>query len=314
MRRWLTGRGRLTGLGRRLTAVALAGILTLLVGACGRPGGVDGDLTDDWPAMAEPVPYVPAIGVCYSNSFAPNPPLAADRPVDCAERHQLETVHVGTFTGAAADLPQPPRLGTDHLPAAYAECDAKTREFVGDEWRNGRLRLGIALPTPAAWAGGARWYRCDLEELSWAKGDPAPTSRVGSAKGALAAADSPLRLGCFNVSLALGTVDTMFPVDCAKPHNSEFAGIWTARDQDYPRRDEDWYPFYDGCLKQVAAYAGVPPDRNLRRRTGVVTVPAARDDWRAGDRGVRCYLWVDGGRFTRSLKGAGPSGLPIPTR
>lgn len=308
MRRWFTG------LGRRLAAGTLVGVVTLLVGGCGRPGGVDGELTDDWPAMAAPVPYVPAAGVCYLNDFAPNPPLAADRPVNCAEPHRLETVHVGTFTGAAADSRQPPRPGADHLPTAYAECDAKAREFVGDEWRNGRLRLGIALPTPAAWAGGARWYRCDLEELSWAKGKPGPTNRAGSAKEALAAADSPLRLGCFNVTLVRGTVDTMLPVDCAKPHNSQFAGVWTARDQGYPQQDRDWLPFYDGCYQRIAAYAGVPEDRNLRSRTGVVTVPAVRDDWRAGDRGVRCYLWVDGGRFTRSLKGAGPAGLPVQTR
>lgn len=313
MRRWLTGSRRLAGLHRRSTIVALVGIVAL-AGGCARPGGVDGDLLDDWPTMAAPAPYVPEPGRCYVNEFAPTSSLSTDRPVDCAKPHRLETVHVGTFTGAAADLQKPPRAGSGEITTAYADCDAKAREYVGDEWRNGRLRLGVALPTASAWTGGARWYRCDVEELSWAKGEPVPTNRTGSVKGALATADSPLRLGCFDVKLArTGKVDTMHPVDCGKPHNSEFVGVWDARKHGYPEKDRDWLPFYDGCLKRVAAYVGVPEDRNLRARTGVVTVPARSDDWQSGDRQVRCYLWVDGGRFTRSLKGVGPAGLPVPT-
>lgn len=307
MRRWLTGPYQ------RLTAVALAGVVAL-AGGCGRPGGVDGDLTDDWPTLAAAMPYVPEAGLCYLNDYALNASLTTSKPVDCAESHRLETVHVGTFTGAAGDLRTPPRIGSEQISTAYADCDAKARAFVGDDWRNGRLRLGIALPTTAAWAGGARWYRCDLEEVSWATGEPNPINRTGSVKEALAAADSPLRLGCFNVKLArTGTVETLQSVDCVKQHNSQFAGVWTARNHGYPVKDKDWLPFYDGCYKQVAAFVGVPEDNNLRSRTGVVTAPAARDDWRAGDRGVRCYLWVEGGQFTRSLKGAGPAGLPVQT-
>lgn len=303
MRRWFKG-------------LALVGVVTLLAAGCGRPGGVDGDLTDDWAAIAAPVPYVPAAGVCYLNDFAPNLPLSANRPVDCAESHRLETVHVGTFIGADADRRVPPRPGSAEIRAAYTECDGKAREFVGDEWRAARLQIAIVAPAPAAWSGGARWYRCDLQEYSWADDDRVPINRADSLQGALAAADSPLRLGCFNVALASnGSVDTLVMVDCAQPHNSEFAGVWMAApDTDHPDSDRDFLPLYDGCYQRVAAFAGVPEDRNLRSRTGVVTVPAAPGNWRAGDRGVRCFLWVEGGRFTRSLKAAGPAGLPVQTR
>src|SRR5690606_17255804 len=126
MRRWLTGSRRLAGLHRRSTIVALVGIVAL-AGGCARPGGVDGDLLDDWPTMAAPAPYVPEPGRCYVNEFAPTSSLSTDRPVDCAKPHRLETVHVGTFTGAAADLQKPPRAGSGEITTAYADCDAKAR-------------------------------------------------------------------------------------------------------------------------------------------------------------------------------------------
>lgn len=300
---------------RWLTALVLTGAVTLTLAGCARPDGVDGELTDDWPAFAVPGPFQPVAGTCHLNEFAPAPPLSAHRPVDCAEKHRLETVHVGAFTGATAARPAAPRAGSAEMRAAYADCDAKAREFVGDEWRSGRLWLGVATPTPTAWSGGARWYRCDLQEIAWTKGTPVPVDRAGSLNGALASADSPLRLGCFTVTLSrLGKVDTMLPGACTKQHNGEFAGVWTAPpDADYPTRDQDWLPYYEGCYQRVAAYAKLPRDRNLRARTGVVTVPGSAADWAAGDRGVRCYLWVRDARFTRSLKDAGPSGLPLRT-
>jgi hypothetical protein len=303
MRRWLTG-------------LALAAAAALLVSGCAPPDGVDGELTDDWPVIGAPAPFVPVAGACHAGDFQPVTRLSSYEPVDCATEHRVETVHVGTFTGAAGARNAPPATGSDDFRAAFAECDGKAREFVGDEWRAGRLWLGVSAPAPSAWSGGARWYRCDLVELSAVEKTGRPVDRRASLLGALAAADSPLRLTCFQVTLGrVGRVDTMPAIDCAKPHNSEFAGTWTApASVAHPVRDRDWVPFYDGCYQRVAAYTGVPKDRNLRARTGVVTVPASAADWKAGDRGVRCYLWANEGRFTRSLKGAGPAGLPVQTR
>ena len=55
----------------------------------------------------------------------------------------------------------------------------------------------------------------------------------------------------------------------------------------------------------------VPVDRNLRARAGVVTLPPSEAEWRLGNHGVRCYLWISDARFTRSLKGVGAAGLPV---
>jgi hypothetical protein len=56
---------------------------------------------------------------------------------------------------------------------------------------------------------------------------------------------------------------------------------------------------------------GLPDDGDLQYRTGTVVVPGGQDDWQAGNRGVRCYLYVSDKTFTRSLEGAGAKALPI---
>jgi hypothetical protein len=56
---------------------------------------------------------------------------------------------------------------------------------------------------------------------------------------------------------------------------------------------------------------GVPVDANLEFRTGVVSLPGGPDVWAAGDRGVRCYLWLDAAKLTASLKGKGPKAMPV---
>jgi hypothetical protein len=72
-----------------------------------------------------------------------------------------------------------------------------------------------------------------------------------------------------------------------------------------------WNQIHAGCLGLVAEFADVPDDDDLSFRSGTIAVPMARDDYDYGDRGIRCYLWVDGADFTESLAGAGPRGLPV---
>jgi hypothetical protein len=61
----------------------------------------------------------------------------------------------------------------------------------------------------------------------------------------------------------------------------------------------------------VASFAGVPNDDKLRYRVGQITYAFGKPEWDLGNRGVRCYIWMEGKTFTRSLKGAGTAGLPI---
>lgn len=298
---------------RWMTTLALAGVVGLVVSGCAAPGGADGDLTDDWAAMGEPTPFVPAAGTCHEASFAETAHLTSYLPIDCSESHFLEIAHVGTFTGAAAEQPEPPARGSAASVAAYAECDSRARAYLGDDWRVARLWLGLALPSKRAWTGGARWFRCDLTELANIEDGVTNKARTSSLKDALRTR-GPLHLGCYSATVDRNdSLDRLISIDCAKQHNSEFAGVWRApASMTYPKAERDWQAFYDGCYQVAARYVEVPQS-SVRFRTGVVALPAAERDWRTGDRGVRCYLWISDGRFTRSLKGAGPSGLPVRT-
>lgn len=293
----------------------LVTVLAAMLGAvagCGRPAGVDGVITDDWAAISAPTGFTPAAGVCHEAGFADVGFRNTYEIVDCAVRHRTETVHVGTFTGAVAAAPGPPAKGSAGAKAAYRECDAKATAYVGANWRTARLWLGVVQPSPAAWSGGAKWFRCDLIEVSSVEDDGDLTPREGTLRDALTQPASPLKLRCYAVRLDdQGGIDTMPPAGCSKPHNAEFTGLWTAAELPYPRAGGDWEKFHDGCRTVIARYVGVPDDANLEFRTGVVSLPGGEDVWQSGDRGVRCYLWVEGRQLTTSLKGRGAKALPI---
>ncbi|XTZ13824.1 septum formation family protein [Micromonospora echinospora] len=292
---------------RRSLAAAL--LTAALLAGCADAGGLDGDLVDDWAALAAPGPFVPPAGVCQVADFADVVPLAAFEPVDCGVPHRVETTHVGTFPAAVT---APPAVDSPSMRAAFADCDTRTSAYVGDEWRAGRLRLGVALPSKVGWAAGARWYRCDLTEVDTVERAARTVLRTGSLRDALKAAAAPLRLGCQNARTGpeLG-VQAVTPTDCAKAHNAEFVGVWKAPETPYPAKPADWAPLYAGCRSVLARYAGLPVDDYLKFRTDMVVRPPGAARWKAGDRGVRCYLWLSDRTVTRSLKGAGPTVLPI---
>jgi hypothetical protein len=295
-----------------ILASALASLLAggLLAG-CGNPGGVDGDFVDDWVALPEPTSFTPPAETCYESAYAPFAALASFAPVDCAAKHRAETVFVGEFSGTAAGLTAPPPKGSAEIQEAYAECDRQARTYLGEDFRHGRLWLGVVVPSASGWKGGARWYRCDLFEVADVEDFGDPVQREGSLKGALAA-DPSLRLTCYQVrASAAGAIAAMSPVACTKKHNSEFVGVYVApATSAYPKSNTAWQRIHVGCRKAVAAYTKLPDDEDLEFRTGTVVVPNLQDDWAAGNHGVRCYLYLKDATFTTSLKGAGPKALP----
>ncbi|MEU3454116.1 septum formation family protein [Micromonospora sp. NPDC006766] len=271
--------------------------------------GLDGDLTDDWPALPPAGPFTPAAGVCQVADFTPTVALDGYDPVGCDLPHRVETVHVGAFT---VDRPAPPALGSTELRTAFADCDSQASGYVGDNWRAGRLRLAVALPTGSGWATGLRWYRCDLTELTTVEAAAQVVTRTGSLRDALKGA-SALRLGCQRTSGDI-RVQKLTPIDCGTPHDAEFVGVWPAPERPYPTKTADWAPLYAGCNSILARYAGVPDDAVLRFRSGVVVRPPGTGRWAVGDRGVRCYLWLSDRTVTASLKGVGTAGLPVRTK
>ncbi|MFF5053366.1 septum formation family protein [Micromonospora sp. NPDC000663] len=295
---------------RATTTVFAAAVAAVLLVGCAGSGGLDGDLTDDWAAMAAPSAFTPAAGVCQAADFTDVVTLAGYQPVDCAGPHRLETVHVGAFPAQRATAPAG---GSAELRGAFAECDTRATGYVGDDWRAGRLRLSVALPSGPGWAAGSRWFRCDLTELNTVEAAATVVVRSGSLRDALKS-PSPLRLGCQQTRGAAGRVQTLVPVECGRQHDAEFVGVWRAPDTPYPTKDADWAPLYTGCRSALGRYVGVPDDAELRFRSGVVVRPPGAGRWRVGDRGVRCYLWLSDRTVTASLKGAGPAGLPVRTK
>jgi hypothetical protein len=300
---------------RWLALGLVTGLAAALLAGCGGddpPAGVDGDLTNGWGGLADPAAFVPAAQVCHPDPFTAAVPLAGYQPVDCDQPHLVETVHVGEFGAKAAELDAPPAPDSSPQRRAYRECEEQVKDYLGADFRQGRLWLGVSTPTEQGWQGGARWFRCDLMEIESVYGEP--VRREGALSGKLAD-DQALRLGCYQVAVEDGAVEEMSPVGCDQPHQAEFVGIWRAPDGSYPDPSDDdaEAAVYEGCRERVASYVSVPADGDLVYRTGAIADWMSRQDWQAGDRAFRCYLWLPERELTRSLRDRGTDALPVQT-
>ncbi len=286
----------------RGTAVLLVALLT--AGCSGAPpAGTDGDLIDDWAVPGPAAPFRPAPGQCHE-VLAATAPLADYRPVDCAELHVAETYHVGT----AADAAVVPAPGTAEARTAYRECSERAAGHLGGPWRTARIAVQVVWPSRAGWSGGARWFRCDLTTADL--DGRSRTSRTGSLAGELAGA-SPLKLGCFNPTVDGATVTTMRPVACDRAHRAEFAGLWRAPEITYAALESGTERSAAGCRTAIATFADLPDDSDMQYRTGWISYHPTRTEWLAGERRVRCFMYFAKRTFTRSLRNAGTSVLPV---
>ncbi|GAA0809346.1 hypothetical protein Sya03_44000 [Spirilliplanes yamanashiensis] len=276
-------------------------MLVLGVAACAPPpAGTDGAVTDDWPALPAATAFVPAASTCHESIEATGA-LADYAPVDCSATHRTETFHVGTYTGRAAAAATTPADGAG---PAYGDCAKRASGYVGGEWRSAPLAVHVTVPPDAAWEAGARWYRCELTLRNPDDGEA--VYRAASLRGALAS----VAFGCHRPD---ADEDILGPrLDCTKAHTAEYAGVWTARaGTTWERVWTDEAAMQNGCHTAIARFAKVPDDDYMRYRTGWYTIMPLRQQWEQGERGVRCFLWLDGERLTRSMRGAGTRGLPL---
>ena len=281
----------------RRRAAILAGALLLTVAGCGdRPAGIDGDLTDGWRPMPAAQQFRPAAGTCHADLVDNG---AADQyvPVPCAGPHRAETVAVADLTGAAG-LATP----KDGLPKAYAECSRRTTALLGADWRTGWLIMQPVLPGRNAWSGGARWFRCDVGEVS-----PVDGALVDRSKSLRAAA--PPWMACADPKIDGDQVTEMHPVACAGRHKAEFAGLYQAkraRSADLTAAELE-----RGCGTAIAKFTRIPDDNNVQYRVGWLGFPPDDTAWQLGDRAVRCFLWLNGEPMTGSYRNAGSKKLKI---
>src|SRR5215813_13994551 len=118
-------------------------------------------IADEWPAMQPPHAFTPEADTCHAGVVS-TVSAKTYHPIDCGQKHLVQTIHVGRLSGAIAELPDPPELSDIAAEPAYAECDKGAAAKLGRNWRDFQLDLLVRLPGATAWQAGARWVRCDL--------------------------------------------------------------------------------------------------------------------------------------------------------
>lgn len=294
---------------RWIAALTCAGAMLLTSGCIQAPSGTDGDPTNGWGPIGTPTAFTPAAGTCHE-SLSRSAALKDYEPVQCRDLHVSETVFVGTLTGTDISTDRPPATDSAAGRATYKRCSEKATAFVGRPWRTGLLSVTVAWPSTSGWKGGARWFRCELTQADLTSARQ--VGREGTLKAALAGA-APLRLGCFNPTVVGQRVDQMQQVACTERHRAEFVGVWKAPEVDYAMLAADRGVTAKGCRSVIAKYTSVPDDSDVQFRSGWISYNPTQDEWRQGERGVRCFLWLNDEQLTHSLKDVGPAELPIKT-
>jgi len=295
-----------------LGAMALAATAVLVLAGCGKPAGTDGDLTNGWAMLPAAKIVVPTAPACYTADDDDLTTITKwPEATDCTKSHNVELIYVGQFSDADADSSSgPPASGSPGRRTAYETCASQAKTYLGADWRSGRLELTLDVPISQQWEAGARWYRCDMQEYKDLQNYEV-LDRTTSLKGGLVGS-ADLKLGCMTITeTSAQEIDKILPVACSSAHNGEFAGVWDAPDGAYPtdanaRKTAN----LNGCRAVVASYAGIPNDSNFTYRTGQVATPFNKASWELGNRGVRCYIWLNK-NVSNSLKGVGTGGLPI---
>jgi hypothetical protein len=293
---------------RRLPVLlALAATAVLAGCTASLPAGVDGDLTNGWPAMAEPKVSVPVTGACYD--LAANGVATGDEPTQsCTAQHAAETVYVGGFTGADAQRSSPPPFGGPARAAAYAQCRKGAVDYLGDDYLMGLLRLDLVLPAQASWDGGARWFRCDIVRLGEPGSDGTsiiPTSVKDGLRGA-----RPLGLSCYTMTVHSDNSRDEVVTPCDRPHNAELVGLYTAPDIPWPTDEKAREDLaFKGCDAVVGKYLGFTGGHDNSPYVGYAISFFDQTQWELGERIVRCSaVGLKNGspnnvRFTGSVKG-----------
>jgi hypothetical protein len=295
-------------MGRQLGIVALV-TLVLAATACSRTVG-DRRLVDEWAAMPEAKLVLPVAGECsraggvYSYEVVP---AAPQKVASCAELHTLELIHLGVFTGADADRPTPPPKGSDAHRRAHAECVKAAVEFLGDDWKTGWLDLVYLPASDLHWTGGARYFRCDLVEVTGEQGVMLP--RVGTARDGLRG-DKPLAVRCVDAVNVQGElIAEVGRADCTQPHDYELAGVVRLPEGPYPDERTLERVYNAACVATIGSFLGIRPDAPVA--FGYLQWEPSKDEWEVGDRGGTCYVGAYGSKkLKQSVRGWGNRPLP----
>ena len=259
----------------------------------------------------------PVVGQCHPGSqVVKNGLLDPDSAMDCNERHGLETWKV-------VDLPEPYRSNT-FLPninggdavralkdlcfgddrVAHLDTVAPVATPFGKRSESTSVGNYWFLPSPAQWARGARWVRCDVG--------------IG-----LSSDDASLSTGPFkemikrpeNEALKADCASASESVLCTEPHDVEYVSFYEANPGPWPQDDTNPVEskrWLDQCKRDVAAYIGAPVPDDMRNWISISSEGA----WQAGTRNVTCYLTFRGATneaLTTTGSARGERGIRPPT-
>jgi len=291
---------------RRWWAVLLA--LMLVAGCAPVPAGVDGDLANGWPALAEATFPKPVVGTCYLSVANWADEIARENALPqptCAESHTSETVYVGTLAEASA-----PPTGKDLRPA-MDECRRGATDYLGADWHRARVELTVLTPTRKQWSGGVRYFECQVIETK--SEATALVTRTGSVKDGMRG-DAPLARGCVNLvgEDADGNFDDFTQVRCDQAHRGEYAGTADVGDVPYPADEKASDKVFGGaCARVVASYLGMTLSQfGNHRQVGWMYWATSKATWEVGLHSANCYVWLPKTpEVRRSLRGMGNKAL-----
>ncbi len=226
----------------------------------------------------------------------------------CDGGHRFEVAYVGRVTD---ELDAPPLPSSATSKTAFRQCLTEVDTYVGGAYPALLINVELGYPGLEAWQAGSHWYSCDLAKGSFDResDDSGEVSVTGSAKNAYANPAAAVRMPCFTVAESKGGVLSDWkPVACTAKHTVELAGLVKSTSKADARPKED-QKLVDSCFDLIAAYTKVPAGEVDEYGIHSITSYPPGFAWEAGERRVRCYVYLTKGSVSRPLAGAGRSAL-----
>ena len=271
-------------------------------------------------------PRSPRPGRSYPSAGACHPSVARRRLPQRLPAGRLRRSRTGSRPCTSAPSPAraptggtPPqrRLGRHAGRAGRVRHGRSTRR-LGADWRPAGSGLTVVLPSPQAWRGGARWYRCDVTEIA-SIDDTAVDLRTGSLRGALSGS-GPAGVRLLQPEGWSRTTSTRW---CRCVLHRQAPRRVRRR---LARRRTAATPAFTGnakrthraCQTMIAKYAKVPDNSDARSTAPArSTTSPYEEEWRNGNRGVQCFLWISDRDLTRldeERRHQGPCRSPEPAQ
>jgi hypothetical protein len=297
---------------RRFAPVAVVAVLLLAGCSTAKPVGTDGNLVNGWPAVPAAHFTTATVGACYnSDASLTAPDDSGYRETDCTQSHTMEIAAVKTWTGAAATRAAVPVDPDPDYSTARTTCVQAANDYMAGDYRSGRVFLKVGVPDARQWAGGDRFYTC---ELGADNGNGPGDTRTSSVKGGLGGA-RPAAIGCTQTDGSKLDADGTYadvtkfePVDCSQPHDSEFVAATDPMSDALPDDSAAQNQYFTrSCYLRITAFLGVAVATSLQR-TDLYPMWWWQSDkvWANGDHGVQCFVVLSGGkRISSTLLGWG---------